>query len=84
MSREFSLISSFAGQRRHLSDNLKKKIALFCNVAPSSVLECIDAESIYDVPLLMHKENLDVEILKKVKVKCAQEPDLARLGEISF
>jgi len=62
---------------KHLSDNLKKKIALFCNVAPTSVLECIDAESIYDVPLLMHKENLDVEILKKVKVKCTQEPDLA-------
>jgi CTP synthase len=62
---------------KHLSDNLKKKIALFCNVAPTSVLECIDAESIYDVPLLMHKEHLDDEILKKVKVKCTQEPDLA-------
>jgi CTP synthase len=62
---------------KHLSDNLKKKIALFCNVAPTSVIECIDAESIYDVPLLMHKENLDTEILKKVKVKCTQEPDLA-------
>jgi CTP synthase len=62
---------------KHLSDNLKKKIALFCNVAPSSVLECIDAESIYEVPLLMHKEHLDDEILKKVKVKCTQEPDLA-------
>ncbi|MCX6243300.1 MAG: CTP synthase [Bacteroidetes bacterium] len=62
---------------KHLSENLKKKIALFCNVSPTSVIECIDAESIYDVPLLMHEEGLDNEILKKVKVKCNQEPDLA-------
>jgi len=62
---------------KHLNDNLKKKIALFCNVSPASVIECIDAESIYDVPLLMHKEHLDDEILKKVKVHCTQEPDLA-------
>jgi CTP synthase len=69
---------------KHLSDILKKKIALFCNVAPTSVIECIDAESIYDVPLLMHKENLDVEILKKVKVKCTQEPDLADWEKFLF
>jgi len=69
---------------KHLSDNLKKKIALFCNVAPSSVIECIDAESIYEVPVLMHKENLDVEILKKVKVKCTQEPDLASWEKFLF
>jgi CTP synthase len=69
---------------KHLSEGLKKKIALFCNVAPTSVIECIDAESIYDVPLLMHKENLDVEILKKVKVKCTQEPDLADWEKFLF
>lgn len=69
---------------KHLSENLKKKIALFCNVAPTSVIECIDAESIYDVPLLMHAENLDVEILKKVKLKCTQEPDLADWEKFLF
>jgi CTP synthase len=69
---------------KHLSDNLKKKIALFCNVAPTSVIECIDAESIYDVPVLMHKENLDVEILKKVRVKCSQEPDLVDWEKFLF
>lgn len=67
-----------------LSEGLKKKIALFCNVAPTSVIECIDAESIYDVPLLMHKEGLDNEILKKVKVKCTQEPDLADWEKFLF
>jgi CTP synthase len=62
--------------QKPLNENLKKKIALFCNVAPSSVVEGIDAESIYDVPVLMHKEGLDVEILKKVKLPFKKEPDL--------
>jgi len=62
--------------QRPLNDNLKKKIALFCNVSSSSVIEGIDAESIYDVPVLMHKEGLDVEILKKVKLPYKKEPDL--------
>jgi CTP synthase len=69
---------------KHLSDNLKKKIALFCNVSTSSVIECIDAESIYEVPLLMHEEKLDVEILKKLKVKCTTEPDLADWEKFLF
>lgn len=61
---------------KSLNDNLKKKIALFCNVAPSSVVEGIDAESIYDVPVLMHKEGLDVEILRKVHISGSNSPDL--------
>ena len=69
---------------KHLSDNLKKKIALFCNVSTTSVIECIDAESIYEVPVLMHAENLDVEILKKLKVKCTTEPDLVAWEKFLF
>ena len=69
---------------KHLSDNLKKKIALFCNVSTTSVIECIDAESIYEVPVLMHAENLDVEILKKLKVKCTTEPDLVTWEKFLF
>ena len=61
---------------RNLSEGLKNKIALFCNVASSSVIECIDADSIYDVPILMHEQKLDVEILKKVKMPYTAEPDL--------
>ncbi len=61
---------------RSLSEGLKNKIALFCNVASSSVIECIDADSIYDVPILMHEQKLDVEILKKVKMPYTAEPDL--------
>jgi CTP synthase len=61
---------------KNLPEGLKNKIALFCNVSPSSVIECIDAETIYDVPLLMEKEKLVVEILKKVKIKSPEKPDL--------
>jgi CTP synthase len=61
---------------RHLSEGLRNKIALFCNVSPTSVIESIDAESIYDVPMLMRQENLDLEILKKTKMPCDTEPDL--------
>jgi len=53
---------------KHLTESLRNKIALFCNVTPSSVIECIDAESIYEVPVLMRAENLDVEILRKTNM----------------
>jgi len=61
---------------RPLNEGLRNKIALFCNVNPTSVIECIDAESIYDVPILMKEENLDLEILKKVKLEYKNGLDL--------
>jgi CTP synthase len=61
---------------KHLPESLRNKIALFCNVSPSSVVECIDASTIYDVPVLMRAENLDLEILRKTKMPCDREPDL--------
>lgn len=61
---------------RSLNEGIRNKIALFCNVNPSSVIECIDAETIYDVPVLMKKENLDSEILRKVGIVTTTEPDL--------
>ncbi len=48
----------------HLNSNIRDKIARFCNVQPSSVIESIDAKSIYDVPVLMRQEMLDTEVLK--------------------
>ncbi len=53
----------------HLSDSIKKKLALFCNVQPNSVIQSIDAETIYDVPTLMNEEGLDTEVLKKLDLK---------------
>jgi CTP synthase len=55
---------------------LRKKVALFCNVQLNSVIEAIDAETIYDVPLLMKKEKLDERVLAKLKVTSKNEPDL--------
>lgn len=64
-----------------LTTGLKSKIALFCNVDDSCVIESIDADTIYDVPLLMLDEKLDVEVMRKLKLKSKQEPDLKKWKE---
>jgi CTP synthase len=56
--------------------DIRKKLALFCNVNLNSVIEAIDAETIYDVPLLMRKEKLDERVLSKLKVTTKREPEL--------
>ncbi|MCU0358466.1 MAG: CTP synthase [Cyclobacteriaceae bacterium] len=55
---------------------IRKKLALFCNVNLNSVIEAIDADTIYDVPLLMRKEKLDERVLAKMKTTSKLEPDL--------
>ncbi|MDB5120789.1 MAG: synthase [Sphingobacteriales bacterium] len=60
----------------HLSVDIRKKIALFCNVNINAVIESIDASTIYDVPLLMLKEQLDHIVLGKLKLPHKNEPDL--------
>ncbi|MEI9921835.1 MAG: CTP synthase [Bacteroidota bacterium] len=55
---------------------IRKKLALFCNVNLNSVIEAIDADTIYDVPLLMRKEKLDERVLSKLKMVTKQEPEL--------
>jgi len=69
---------------KHLTQSLRNKIALFCNVNPSAVIESIDAETIYDVPLLMREEKLDQVVLEKMQVPIRKEPDLARWEEFLF
>lgn len=59
-----------------LGKDLKKKIGLFCNVSEDSVIESMDAASIYDVPLLMEKEALDIVVLKKLSMPIQSSPDL--------
>ncbi|MDX5321036.1 MAG: CTP synthase, partial [Bacteroidota bacterium] len=59
-----------------LSMDLRKKIALFCNIKSTSVIESIDVETIYDVPLKMQKEKLDKVILNHLKLSSKVEPDL--------
>ncbi len=61
---------------KHITKEVRRKIALFCNVTPNAVLESIDADSIYDVPLLMLKEHLDEVVLSKLKLSQRNEPNL--------
>ncbi len=61
-----------------LSNELKKKIALFCNVKPDAVIEAIDASSIYEVPLKMLQEGLDVIVLKKLHINGYAAPELTK------
>ncbi len=55
---------------------IRKKLALFCNVHLNSVIEAMDADTIYDVPILMRKEKLDERVLSKLKVQTREEPML--------
>ncbi|MDD4086634.1 MAG: CTP synthase, partial [Bacteroidales bacterium] len=60
----------------HLNESLRTKIAQFCNVELSSVIESIDASSIYEVPLLMLEEKLDVEVLRKTNTAIPGKMDI--------
>ena len=52
----------------HVNDEIRNKLALFCNVQKEAIIESIDAETIYDVPGLMLEEGLDEVVLKKLKL----------------
>ena len=59
-----------------LTEEIRRKLALFCNVRKESVVEAIDAESIYDVPLLMQREHLDTTVLRLLQMDSTREPDM--------
>ncbi|WP_017733632.1 CTP synthase [Nafulsella turpanensis] len=65
----------------HLPNDIRKKLSLFCNVHINSVIEARDAETIYDVPLLMRKEKLDERVLTKLKLPHKNEPDIEQWKE---
>jgi CTP synthase len=66
---------------RPIPEAERAKIALFCNVPASAVIQALDARSIYDVPLQYHGEGLDREVLRVFGLD-APEPDLARWEDI--
>jgi CTP synthase len=68
---------------RPIPDNERRKIALFCNVRPSAVIQALDVKSIYDVPVAYHREGLDAEVLEAFGIKDAKQPDLSRWRLIS-
>ncbi len=69
---------------RALNMELRRKIALFCNVAATSVIESRDVETIYEVPLTMLKEKLDKVVLAKLKMSSKVEPNLDKWREFLF
>ncbi len=60
-----------------LNADIRRKVALFCNVTPDAVVESIDVPTIYEVPLRMHAQHLDEVLLHKLGLKAEQEPDMA-------
>ena len=67
---------------REIPVNERRKIALFCNVRPSAVIQALDVKSIYDVPRAYHNEGLDKEVLEIFGFKDVREPDLGQWTEI--
>jgi CTP synthase len=64
-----------------LSPEIRRKIALFCNVKPEAVIEAADAPTIYEVPLAMMREKLDIICLKKMNITGYREPELGKWKE---
>ena len=65
---------------RHLPKELRRKLALFCNVKEEAVIESIDASTIYDVPNLMLEEGLDKVVLEKLNLK-SSKPDIEQWNQ---
>ena len=59
-----------------LAEEVRRKVALFCNVTEDAVVESIDVPTIYEVPLRMHDQHLDDVILRKLGINDAEEPNL--------
>jgi len=67
-----------------LTPDLKGKVALFCNVSKEAVIESIDVSTIYEVPIRMREEKLDVIVLKKLGLPLGEEPDLKNWNEFLY
>lgn len=63
---------------KDIPQSIRRKVALFCNVAPEAVIQSIDVPSIYEVPLTMHEQHLDEIILKKTNTPYEGEPDMSQ------
>lgn len=61
-----------------LDEDIRSKIARFCNVPPKAVIQSIDAKTIYEVPLLMQEEGLDVVVLEKLGLDASRPANLDR------
>jgi CTP synthase len=67
---------------KEIPESDRAKIALFCNVPQSAVIQALDARNIYDVPLQYHQGGLDDEVLRAFGITDAPAPDLSRWNEV--
>ncbi len=67
---------------RTIPADARRKIALFCNVAPERVISAPDVGTIYEVPLVYHEQDFDVEVCKHFGIETVSEPDLSRWTQI--
>ena len=64
-----------------IGDEIRNKLALFCNVEKKAIIESIDAETIYDVPSLMLEEGLDKVVLEKLHLSDRKKTDMTQWNE---
>ncbi|MGB0837123.1 MAG: CTP synthase [Flavobacteriaceae bacterium] len=67
-----------------ITQSVRNKLALFCNVQPEDVIQSLDAETIYDVPNLMFDEGLDRVVLKKFGLDSEKQPELKEWNEFLY
>ncbi|MCB1385418.1 MAG: CTP synthase, partial [Nitratireductor sp.] len=68
---------------RHIPEDERRKLSLFCNVRPSAVIQALDVANIYDIPMTYHKEGLDAEVLAAFGIDPAPAPRMERWEEVS-
>ncbi|WP_185882278.1 CTP synthase [Blattabacterium cuenoti] len=61
---------------QHISNNIRKKLSLFCNISPTHVIESINTKIIYDIPNLLHIQNFDKKVLKTLNILSLKQPNL--------
>jgi len=66
---------------KNLTEDIKRKVALFCNVEEKAVIESVDVSTIYEVPLKMLEEQLDQTVLRKLELPVSEEPPLTEWRE---
>ena len=69
---------------RPITAEIRRKLALFCNVQPNAVIEAMDLKTIYEAPLAMLKEKLDKVVLTKLKLSTKNEPNLEQWRDFLF
>lgn len=65
-----------------LSSEMKDKLALFCDIDPKAVIEARDAETLYEVPLMMKEQGLDDYVVKHLGLECRPEADMTEWSEL--